>query len=297
MAAARGLGKGLDSLIPNAIGDSKKKTAGAEKSEIEKGPETIVKITKVEPNREQPRKNFDDEKLEELAASIERHGVIQPVVLRKLGIGYELVAGERRLRAEKRIGMREVPCVTVFADSEESAHMAIVENIQRENLNMFEQAEAMSSLMKIHCLTQEKIAEKLSCSQSYVANKLRLLRLPSEERDEILSAGLSERHARALLRIKGDEDRRSVLKTVVRREMNVAQTEEYIDRLIEAEKKEKAREKLEKRTRLIIKDVKILYNTIDKAIETVRLSGIDVQTLRRENSKDTEIVIRIPKLA
>ena len=263
----------------------------------------VVKMISVEnivPNPAQPRRFFTDEAILRLADSIRVHGIIQPLCVRKsdsaVGI-YELVAGERRLRAAKRIGMREVPCVTVFADSEESAHMAIVENIQRENLNMFEQAEAMSSLMKIHCLTQEKIAEKLSCSQSYVANKLRLLRLPSEERDEILSAGLSERHARALLRIKNDEDRRSVLKTVVRREMNVAQTEEYIDRLIEAEKKEKAREKLEKRTRLIIKDVKILYNTIDKAIETVRLSGIDVQTLRRENSKDTEIVIRIPKHA
>ena len=260
----------------------------------------MISVDDIVPNPAQPRRFFTDEAILRLADSIRVHGIIQPLCVRKsdsaVGI-YELVAGERRLRAAKRIGMREVPCVTVFADSEESAHMAIVENIQRENLNMFEQAEAMSSLMKIHCLTQEKIAEKLSCSQSYVANKLRLLRLPSEERDEILSAGLSERHARALLRIKGDEDRRSVLKTVVRREMNVAQTEEYIDRLIEAEKKEKAREKLEKRTRLIIKDVKILYNTIDKAIETVRLSGIDVQTLRRENSKDTEIVIRIPKLA
>ncbi len=260
----------------------------------------MISVDNIVPNPAQPRRFFTDEAILRLADSIRVHGIIQPLCVRKsdsaAGV-YELVAGERRLRAAKRIGMREVPCVTVFADSEESAHMAIVENIQRENLNMFEQAEAMSSLMKIHCLTQEKIAEKLSCSQSYVANKLRLLRLPSEERDEILSAGLSERHARALLRIKGDEDRRSVLKTVVRREMNVAQTEEYIDRLIEAEKKEKAREKLEKRTRLIIKDVKILYNTIDKAIETVRLSGIDVQTLRRENSKDTEIVIRIPKYA
>lgn len=263
----------------------------------------VVKMISVEnivPNPAQPRRFFTDEAILRLADSIRTHGIIQPLCVRKsdseAGI-YELVAGERRLRAAKRIGMREVPCITVLADSEESAHMAIVENIQRENLNMFEQAEAMSSLMKIHCLTQEKIAEKLSCSQSYVANKLRLLRLCDEERAEILASGLSERHARALLRIKGDDDRKAVLKTVVRREMNVAQTEEYVDRLIEAEKKEKAREKLEKRTKLIIKDVKILYNTIDKAIETVRLSGIDVQTLRRESSKDTEIVIRIPKYA
>lgn len=260
----------------------------------------MIPIEDIVPNPAQPRRFFTDEAILRLADSIRLHGIIQPLCVRmpdpETGV-YELVAGERRLRAAKRLGMKEVPCVTVLADREESAHMAIVENIQRENLNMFEQAEAMSSLMKIHCLTQEKIAEKLSCSQSYVANKLRLLRLGEEEREEILSAGLSERHARALLRIKDDESRRGVLKTVVRREMNVAQTEEYVDRLIEAEKKERMREKLEKRTRLIIKDVKILYNTIDKAVETVRLSGIDVQTLRRENSKDTEIVIRIPKYA
>ncbi len=276
--------------------EKRKRTAENEGSRVVK----MISVDDIVPNPAQPRRFFTDEAILRLADSIRLHGIIQPLCVRKpdsdTGV-YELVAGERRLRAAKRIGMREVPCVTVLADREESAHMAIVENIQRENLNMFEQAEAMSSLMKIHCLTQEKIAEKLSCSQSYVANKLRLLRLCGEEREEILSAGLSERHARALLRIKDDEGRRAALKTVVRREMNVAQTEEYIDRLIEAEKKEKAREKLEKRTRLIIKDVKILYNTIDKAVETVRLSGIDVQTLRRENSKDTEIVIRIPKYA
>ncbi len=263
----------------------------------------VVKMIPVEaivPNPSQPRKFFTDDAIFRLADSIRIHGIIQPLCVRRpdgMSGVFELVAGERRLRAAKRLGMAEVPCVMVEANSEESAHMAIVENIQRENLNMFEQAEAISSLMKVHCLTQEKIAEKISCSQSYVANKLRLLRLGEGEREEILSCGLSERHARALLRIKDDDARKSALHTVVRKEMNVAATEEYIDRLIEAEKKEKAKERSEKKTKLIIKDVRILYNTIDRAVETVRLSGIDVQTLKRENAKDTEIVIRIPKLA
>ena len=181
------------------------------------------------------------------------------------------------------------------ADAEESAHMAIVENIQREDLNMFEEAEAIRKLMSVHCLTQEKIAARLSCSQSYVANKLRLLRLGEEEREAILSASLSERHARALLRLKDEESRLSCMHTVIRREMNVAATEEYVDRLLEAKKEEKARERAAGRTKLILKDVRILYNTIDRAVETVRLSGIDVQTLRRETASDTEIVIRIPK--
>ncbi|MBQ2730118.1 MAG: ParB/RepB/Spo0J family partition protein [Clostridia bacterium] len=280
----------------------KTKEEKREKS-IEKSRVQVVQMIGVDdivPNPAQPRRFFTDDAILRLADSIRIHGIIQPLCIRRHDMNtgvYELVAGERRLRAAKRLGMKEVPCITVDADSEQSAHMAIVENIQRENLNMFEQAEAIKKLMDVHCLTQEKIAEKLSCSQSYVANKMRLLRFPDEEREDILAAGLSERHARALLRLRDAETRRSALNTVVRREMNVASTEEYIDRLIETEKREKARERDERRTKLVIKDVKLLYNTIDRAVETVRLSGIDVQTLRRENARDTEIVIRIPKYA
>jgi len=260
----------------------------------------MISVDDIVPNPAQPRKFFTEEAILRLADSIRNHGIIQPLCVRRPDKGsgvWELVAGERRLRAAKRLGLRQVPCVSVEASLEESAHMAIVENIQRENLNMFEQAEAINTLMKVHCLTQEKIAAKLSCSQSYVANKLRLLRLDEEEREEILSASLSERHARALLRIADKDARLGAVHTVVRREMTVAQTEEYIDRLVELQKKERAKEKEKSRTKLIIKDVRILYNTIDRAVETVRLSGIDVQTLRRENAKDTEIVIRIPKYA
>ncbi|MBE6587630.1 MAG: ParB/RepB/Spo0J family partition protein [Ruminococcaceae bacterium] len=277
---------------------TEKKSRGMEESRVRMI--FMLEVDSIVPNPAQPRRFFTDDAILRLADSIRIHGIIQPLCVRKpdadTGV-FELVAGERRLRAAKRIGMREVPCVMVEADSEESAHMAIVENIQREDLNMFEQAEAISTLMKVHCLTQEKIAQKLSCSQSYVANKLRLLRLDGEEREEILESGLSERHARALLRLKDADRRRQALKAVIRREMNVAAAEEYIDRLLEEEKREKAKEKQERQTRIVIKDVKLLYNTIDRAVETVRLSGIDVQTLRRENARDTEIVIRIPKYA
>lgn len=253
---------------------------------------------KIIPNPAQPRRTFTDDAILRLADSIRTHGIIQPLCVRRPEDGtgiFELVAGERRLRAAKRLGLDEVPCIMVDADSEESAHIAIVENLQRENLNMFEQAEAMNSLMSVHCLTQEKIAAKLSCSQSYVANKLRLLKLKDEERDEILSASLTERHARALLRLKDDERRSIALRTMIKKEMNVADAESYVERLLEQEKKEKAEKKAENKTKLIIKDVKILYNTIERAVETIRLSGIDVCTLKRESAKDTEIVIRIPK--
>jgi len=260
----------------------------------------MLKVDRILPNPAQPRKFFTDEAIMHLADSIRIHGIIQPLCVRLPEKGsdvYELVAGERRLRAAKRLGMEEVPCITVEADSTQSAHMAIVENIQRENLNMFEQAEAIRRLMEVHCLTQEKIAGQLSCSQSYVANKLRLLRLNGDERERILTAALSERHARALLRLKDGEVRDNALRTVIRRSMNVAATEEYVDKLIEAEKSHKEKDKDQRKTKLVVKDVRILYNTIDRAVETVRLSGIDVQTLRRETLRDTEIVIKIPKYA
>lgn len=247
------------------------------------------------PNPMQPRKFFTDDAILRLSDSIRLHGIIQPLAVRRTESGvYELVAGERRLRAAKRLGMEEVPCVLVDADPEESAHMAIVENIQRENLNMFEQAQAIATLIKVHCLTQEKIAEQLSCSQSYVANKLRLLKIDDGDKEEILAASLSERHVRALLRIKDGEKRRCAMRTVIRRRMNVAATEEYIDGLEKAQREEEKEEK-EKTSRVFVRDVRILYNTIDRAVETVRLSGIEVETEFRESAEDTRIVITVPR--
>lgn len=273
--------------------ESKEKS---EKKESETGV-FKVKVDNIVPNPCQPRKCFTDEAILRLSDSIRTHGLIQPLCVRQPegseGV-YELVAGERRLRAVKRLGLSEVACVLVDADPCQSAHMAIVENIQREDLNMFETARAIAKLMEIHCLTQERIAAKLSCSQSYVANKLRLLKLSPDEMERILESGLSERHARTLLRLSG-EARTEALKAVIRRGLNVASTEEYVDKLLEAEKKGQERERARRQTKIIIKDVAILYNTIDRAVETVRLSGIDVQTLRRESVTDTEIVIRIPK--
>lgn len=251
------------------------------------------------PNPAQPRKMFTEEAILRLADSIRMHGIIQPLAVRRVTSGgkYELVAGERRLRAAKYLRLEKVPCFTVDADSEESAHLAIIENIQRENLNMFEQAQAIAGLMKLHCLTQEKIAARLSCSQSYVANKLRLLRIPAQDREDILESSLTERHVRALLRLRDEQQRRGAMHTVIRRHMNVAATEEYIDRLVEADKNRQREESAGRTAKLIIKDVRLLYNTIDRAVETVRLSGVNVETVRRECLGTTEIVIRIPKEA
>ncbi len=255
----------------------------------------MLSPSEITPNPSQPRRFFTDDAIMRLADSIRLHGIIQPLAVRRPenGGGYELVAGERRLRAAKRLGLTEVPCVLVDADSEESAHMAIVENIQRENLNMFEQAEAICTLMQVHCLTQEKIAEQLSCSQSYVANKLRLLKIPDEDKAEILAASLTERHVRALLRIKDADRRRCAMHTVIRREMNVAAAEEYVDSLLTQHQMPPAEK--EKTSRILVRDVRILYNTIDRAVEAFRLSGLDVETERLERTKDVRIVITVPK--
>ncbi len=244
----------------------------------------------IDPNPNQPRRFFTDDAILRLADSIKLHGLIQPLTVRESEKGYELIAGERRLRAVKLLGFEKVPCVISNVDSTESAHLAIIENIQRENLNMFEQANAILNLIRIHCLTQEKIATELSCSQSYIANKIRLLKLSDEEREIIIENNLSERHARALLRIKDEEKRFSALKNIVKRGLNVASAEDYIDTLLCQEKIEKSG-----RTKLVCKDVRIFYNTIEKAIDTMRSSGVNVITKRNESLSDTEFVIVIPK--
>ncbi len=256
--------------------------------------EKIVMISPydISPNPSQPRKYFTEEAIYRLADSIRNHGLIQPLTVRAIDGGYELIAGERRLRALKILGVSEVPCVISNVDNEESAHLAIIENIQRENLNMFEQANAILNLMKVHCLTQEKIAAQLSCSQSYVANKLRLLKITDEEKLEIIENGLTERHARSLLRIKDEDVRKSALKAVIRRNLNVAATEEYVDKIITEQKQDKC-EKV--KTKVIIKDMRLFFNTIDKAIETMRSTGFNVETTKRETTENTEIIISIPK--
>ncbi len=250
----------------------------------------------VAPNPSQPRKSFTDDALLRLADSIRQHGMIQPLTVRRNGDNYLLIAGERRLRAAKLLGERTVPCVVIEADEKRSAELAIIENIQRENLNMFEEADALHKLIELYSLTQEKIAERLSCSQSYVANKLRLLRLSREEKAIILDRGLTERHARALLRIREPETRMSALNTIAARGLNVSATEEYIDALLSRkneESKKPVRESLG--GKFSLKDIRLFYNSIDHALELVRLAGVPATVSKLENQSGTEITIHIPR--
>lgn len=261
-----------------------------------------VPIGRILPNPAQPRKNFHDEALLRLADSILRFGILQPLTVRpadelpdemkakELPLVYELIAGERRLRAAKLAGLIEVPCMVIEADDRRSAELAVMENLQREDLGIFEQASAIASLIDIYGLTQEETAATLGISQSAVANKLRLLRLTPTERMLITRHNLSERHARALLKICDPEKRIDILREVIRLECNVSHTEELIDRLLCPEE-----EKAPRHRRPAIKDTRVVCNTIDRAIETIEKAGISVEREKKETEDTLEVFIRIRK--
>ncbi len=263
-------------------------------------------IMRISPNPAQPRRNFDNDSLIRLADSIRQYGILQPLTVRRIcdakpgeatkNERFELIAGERRLRAAKLLGMLEVPCIVVDVSDHASAELAIIENVQRENLNMFEQASAIASLIDIYSLTQEQVAKRLSLSQSYVANKLRILRLTAEERDIILSENLTERHSRALLRIDNIEERKAAAIHIAKHRMNVAQSEEYIEKVAnrEFEVPEYTPESKGK-SKFILKDIRIFYNTLDHAIDLVKQAGIDVVSEKNENDEEIELKIRIGK--
>lgn len=238
-------------------------------------------------NKCQPRKLFEDRAILSLADSIHRHGILQPLSVRKNGDDYELVAGERRLRAARLLKMKRVPCIIINIDEETSAVMSIVENIQRQDLNIFEEAMAILTLKELYDMTQEKIACTLSVSQSYVANKLRILRLSSEEQNIILEHSLTERHCRALLRLEG-EIRTEALRYIIKHNLNVAAAESYVDRLCADVKRQ---------PRVIrgqLKDLKLFYNSIDRAVNSVKKLGVNVvtETVEEDDCKRVTIIVR-----
>ena len=255
-----------------------------------------IRVSSITTNPMQPRRFFDDESIEALADSISKYGILQPLTVRNVSLcvdddSYELVAGERRLRAAKLLGMETVPCLIINVTDKQSAELAIIENLQRENLNIFEQAGAISALICIYSLTQEQVAQRLSVSQSYIANKIRLLRLTDEERKIILENSLTERHARALLKISDTELRREALQKIVQRKYNVSESEEYIERLLSPKEEKEQKQK----TFGAIKDVRLFYNSIDNALKIIRRSGINAYSRRKELEDEIELVIKIKK--
>ncbi|HIW74607.1 MAG TPA: ParB/RepB/Spo0J family partition protein [Firmicutes bacterium] len=246
----------------------------------------------LQPNPDQPRKDFSYEKLLELAQSIGENGMIHPVSIRFEGEKPILVAGERRLRAAKIAGIREIPCLEVEADESRSALLALIENLQREDMNCFEEAEGIRRLITVYGLTQEEAANRLGCSQPTVANHLRLLRLEPSERRAILDAGLTERHARALLRLTEPEQRQAALGRIIEGKLNAAQSDRLVEEMLRGTGGQK---KKPKRPLPLVRDIRLFLNTVNNAVDTMRRSGIEASAEKTETDDFIEYLVRIPK--
>jgi len=252
-------------------------------------------VDKIKSNPHQPRREFDVESLEELSASIRQYGLMQPIVVRQLGAGeYELIAGERRLRACKNNGMIKIQAVVMYANGTDSAVLALIENIQREDLNFIEEAEAFCAIITEHGMTQEELADRLGKNQSTIANKIRILRLSPEVRAIIAENGLTERHARALLKLPDDALRQKALKIIVARGLNVVKSEEVIDRMVDEISTPLLDPKDVKNIR-IFKDIRIFSNTIKQAIDMMISAGIEATSVKNETEEFIEYTVKIPK--
>ncbi len=252
-----------------------------------------LSVDKIHPNPSQPRRYFDETSLAELSRSILRYGIIQPLTVRRGESGYELIAGERRLRAARLAGLREVPCLLARADEEDSPLLALIENLQRRDLHWYEEAVAIAKLISGYRLSQEQAAEKLGKSQSAIANKLRLLRLSPECVALLREHDLSERHARALLRLQDDEDRLAAAREVAEHGWNVAQTEAYVEALLH-------RVNVEPKTaqpKYVIKDVRIFLNSIRRQLGIMQRAGVDAAVEREDTDDEIRMTIRIPRRA
>lgn len=254
----------------------------------QRGTVWMIPTGDIQPNPCQPRKTFPLEGLVELAQSISENGVLQPLTVTLESGKPVLIAGERRLRAARIAGLREVPCVDVTVTDRQRHVLALVENLQREDMNCFEVAEGIRQLIHTYELTQCEAAQQLGYSQSAVANKLRLLRLSPEERVQLLDAGLTERHARALLRLEETEQRKIALARIIEECLTVAQTERMVEDMV------KGRIRRRPSTPLV-KDVRVFFNTVNHALDIMRRGGIRAESHRREDGEYIEYVVRIPK--
>lgn len=245
----------------------------------------------IHPNPAQPRRFFDEAGLKDLASSIRRHGILQPLTVRRRGKGWELVAGERRLRAARLAGLETVPCIEAEVDARESALLALVENMQRQDLHYFEEAAAIAAYLKEAGATQEEAAAQLGRSPSAVANKLRLLRLSPDCREILVSGGLTERHARCLLRLEDESERILAARHMAERQLNVAQAEQYVEQRLAALQ---STPPAGRRT-YIIKDVRLFLNSVDRGLRLIREAGVDADCGREETEDAILLTIRIPK--
>ncbi len=256
-----------------------------------------VRISEISRNPNQPRRYFDPEAIATLAESIRQYGVLNPLTVRRTaGGGYELVAGERRLRAARVAGLTDVPCLLINADGEDSSVIALVENLQRRDLDFFEEANGFKRLIDQFGLTQEEAARKVGKTQSAVANKLRLLRLSQQNMELIRRNNLTERHARALLRLSEEADRINVTNYIIEHELNVSRTEEYIDEFLKAKEKPEPLPAQDGGRHVVrlFKDVRFFLNTLNRAVGVMVDAGIGATVQQQESDDGLTLTISIP---
>ena len=280
--AARGLGKGLDSLIPNALGETKTKKEIAVKSKTEttegEEPQTLVKITKVEPNREQPRKNFDEDALQELADSIKQFGLLQPILVQDRKDYYEIIAGERRWRAAKLAGLKEVPVIIRNYTEQEIVEISLIENIQREDLNPIEEAQAYKRLLTEFHLKQDEVAERVSKSRAAVTNSIRLLKLNEEVQRMVVDEMISTGHARALLAVENPEEQYNLAQRIFDEKLSVRDVEKLVKNLHKPAKSKKVDDKT----------MQVIYQDIEEKLKQ-KLGRKVTATSKGEGSGKIEI--------
>ena len=241
------------------------------------------------PNPNQPRKRFDYDSLEELAQSIRENGILQPITVRTTDDKkYQLIAGERRLRAARLVGLTKVPALVINMKEKDSALFALIENLQRQDLSFFEEAEAIETLITDYKMSRDDVAKRLSIAQSTLSNKLRILKLPEEMRFRLARAGLTERHARALLSLEDDNQRERALSIIIDRHLNVQESERMIEQMLSRNSKTKT-------SLRGLRDVRLFINTLNHAVDTIRRAGVEADTARSETEQYIEYIVRIPK--
>ena len=254
------------------------------KTYMETGRVVFLPAKSIRSNPAQPRKVFRPEALDELAESIRRHGILQPLSVRRVGNSYELIAGERRLRAAQQAGLTDVPCIIMAMDDKESGMAAMVENLQRQDLDFIEEAQGISRLCSQWSMSQEQVARLLGKSQSAIANKLRILRHSDRVLAALREAQLTERHARALLKLQSEEETLTAIAEIARQGMSVARAEKYIEALLAAKPEPKTRA-----------NVGAFLNSLTQSLQRIQLSGIPAVSERRETDSQIVLTITIPK--
>ena len=254
------------------------------KTYMETGRVVFLPAKAIQPNPAQPRKLFREEPLDELTESIRQHGILQPLSVRRVGTSYELIAGERRLRAGIQAGLTEVPCIVMRMNEQESAMTALVENLQRQDLDYIEEAQGIDRLLREHNMSQEQVAKLLGKSQSGVANKLRLLRHSKRVLEALRGAELTERHARALLKLPEEYKKLQAIEVIARQNMNVARTEQYIESLLTQENADRK-----------AANVGAFLSRLNQSLARIQLSGISAVSERRETDSQIVLTITIPK--